>query len=313
MTKPTIGYIGLGRMGGPMADNLIKKGFRTAIFDIAEDAVTPRVSEGAARYDSPKALAQACDIIFTCLPGPKQALQVMTADNGILAGLRQGSICIECTTGSPDYVQEIGRQIAARGASLIEACVSGGPQNSAAGTLVLMLGGEASVIEIARPALEAIGTQLFHVGPLGLGTTAKLIHNMVYNVSVQVGIEGMALAKKSGIATETMLQILSNGAYGQGAIQRWVLPRMVDGAALGQQHFPIELSYKDLSLATQHARTIGAATPFAALAEQNFIEAVARGLGQSDNRELAAMMAARSGVTNGIRGKDNAKSPQEEK
>ncbi|MCS3835700.1 3-hydroxyisobutyrate dehydrogenase [Pseudomonas sp. JAI111] len=300
MSKPSVGFIGLGRMGGPMADNLIAKGFRTNVYDVVDNAVASRVDAGAIRHATPASLASASDVVFTCLPGPKESQQVMTAADGVLAGLRPGALIVECTTGSPEFVRELGTQVQAQGGHLVEACVSGGPQNSVAGTLLLMLGGDEAAIAKARPALEAVGNRLYHIGPLGFGTVAKLIHNMVFNVSIQVAVEGMVLALKSGIASETMLNILTEGAYGQGAITRWILPRMVDGAALGQQHFPISLSYKDLSIATEHARAVGASAPFAAMAEQNFLEALARDLGQCDNRELAAMLAARSGIADGL-------------
>jgi 3-hydroxyisobutyrate dehydrogenase len=298
--SPTIGYIGLGRMGGPMADNLLRKGFPLCIHDISDAAAVGRVDAGARRCASAAELAACCDIVFTCLPGPVEAREIYLGEAGLAAGARPGTIFIECTTGAPELIDEVQHRLHARGASLIEACVSGGPENSRAGTLVLMLGGAAAVIERARPALEAVGTRLYHVGDLGAGTTAKLVHNLVFNTSIQVAVEAMALAKKAGIDPETMVDILTEGAYGQGAIPRLILRRMLDGDDLGSQFFPVRLSYKDLSLATRLGRRLGAPLHFAAVAEQNFQEAIARGFGDNDNRSMAAMIAERAGLKNGI-------------
>lgn len=301
---PTVGYIGLGRMGGPMADNLIRKGFATHIHDISDAAAASRIAAGATRCATPADLAQACDIVFTCLPGPTEAHGVYLGEDGLVAGARPDTIFIECTTGSPELIEQVGTALRASGADLIEACVSGGPRNSEAGTLVLMLGGVAETIERARVALEAVGSRLHHVGDLGAGTKAKLVHNLVFNTSIQVAVEGMALAKKAGIDPEVMLGILDEGAYGQGAITKLILKRMLDTDDLGSQFFPIRLSHKDLALATALGRQVGAPLHFAAVAEQNFVEAVARGLGDQDNRSMSQMIAARAGLANGIRRDD---------
>jgi 3-hydroxyisobutyrate dehydrogenase-like beta-hydroxyacid dehydrogenase len=148
---PMIGYIGLGRMGGPMADNLLRKGFPLCIHDISDSAAAGRVDAGARRCASAAELAEVCDIVFTCLPGPVEARQVYLGDTGLAAGAKPGAIFIECTTGAPELIDAVQARLQARGASLIEACVSGGPENSRAGTLVLMLGGAAAEIERARP------------------------------------------------------------------------------------------------------------------------------------------------------------------
>jgi 3-hydroxyisobutyrate dehydrogenase-like beta-hydroxyacid dehydrogenase len=297
-----VGYIGLGRMGGPMVDNLLRKGFALSIFDISDAAAAPRAAAGARRCATPRALAEGCDIVFTCLPGPVEARQVYLGDDGLVAGARAGGTFVECTTSSPDLIEELAVGLLAKGAAIIEACVSGGPANSEAGTLVLMLGGEPDVIARAMPALEAVGTKTYLVGGLGAGTTAKLVHNLVFNTSIQVVVEGMALAKKAGIDPATMLAILTDGAYGQGAIPKLIVKRMLDSDDLGSQFFPVRLSYKDLALATQLGRKVGAPLHFAAVAEQNFLEAIAGGFGDDDNRSMAAMIAKRAGLENGIQG-----------
>src|SRR5690606_16442995 len=146
---------------------------------------------------------------------------------------------VECTTTEPAQIRSNARCFADRGSGYIDACVSGGPSNSESGTLVLMLGGDPGDIARARPALEAVGSRLHHFGPVGSGTIAKLVHNLVHNAILQIAIEAIAMGMKAGLTSAALVELLQEGAVGQGALTRWQLPPMTDGRELGPQFFPV--------------------------------------------------------------------------
>jgi 3-hydroxyisobutyrate dehydrogenase len=199
-----IGFVGLGTMGAGMVANLQKAGHTLVLHDIRRAAADRFLSNSAVWADTPQAVAEQSDVVFTSLPGPPEMEAVTLGTHGILAGMRPGCAYFDLSTNSPTLVRRVQAAFAERGAHLLDAPVSGGPRGAATGKMAIWVGGEQAVFDRWKPVLDAMGDQARYIGPIGAGSVAKLVHNMfgyimttglaeVFTMGVKAGIEPLAI------------------------------------------------------------------------------------------------------------------------
>jgi 3-hydroxyisobutyrate dehydrogenase len=294
-----IGFIGLGNMGGPMALNLTRAaGHSVVVFDVRREAATAHLESGAGWSETPRDLAAQSEVVMTSLPGPAEVEQVMFGEGGIIHGIRPGSIYVDLSTNSPTLMRRIDRALKEKGIDTIDAPVSGGAAGAKAGNLAVMVGGEEAVFRKVLPVLEIIGAkeQIVHVGGIGAGNVAKLAHNQLCMVTSAAIAEVFTMATKAGIAPESLYKIISDGAFGRGMLLKGLPGVVFKGDFDRPPTFALKLARKDLALATELGREFQVPMPLAAAAEQNLIEAMARGLGEKDGVAAFALQEERAGV-----------------
>jgi 3-hydroxyisobutyrate dehydrogenase-like beta-hydroxyacid dehydrogenase len=284
-----IGFVGTGTMGTPIAGCLISAGHTLSVYDRRPDATSNLCAQGAVRAETAFAAARDSDVVFTSLPGPAEfEAAALEPQTGILAGMKSGAAHIDLTTNAPKTIARVAEAYLARGIELIDAPVSGRPP-----TMTVMVG--ASDIGFARhkPLFEAIAANVFHVGPSGAGATAKLVTQYLGYTNFIASIEGMLVAAKAGIDLETLARIVPVSA-GQSRtfdnIARGVFPRSF--AAGGT----LDIVAKDVELACQLARDVGAPASLGALASDFYKRAQAAGLGQEGFPAVARVLEAMAGV-----------------
>src|SRR5919204_1356437 len=179
MQTETLGFVGLGTMGQPMAANLLGRGFPLVVYDVNPAALEPARAQGARAAASPRELGAASRFVITMLPAPAHVEEVLTGPDGVIEGMAPGGTLIDMSSIDPGTTRRVGERAAARGLRMIDAPVSGAPPKARDGTLTIMVGGDADVLAACRPILEALGENIFHVGPLGTGEAVKLVNNLL--------------------------------------------------------------------------------------------------------------------------------------
>jgi 3-hydroxyisobutyrate dehydrogenase len=244
----TIGYIGLGSMGGALARRLQLR-HALSVFDKREETIKPLVAQGAEQAHSLVDLAARCETIFLCLPTSDHVHSVIFDEDGLLGAARAGTVIVDQSTGDPGKTRKMARELEARGIQLIDAPVSGGPTAADAGTIAIMVGASGSQIEQIRPTLECISSSVFHAGEVGAGQVAKLANNFVSAAQRLVTMEAMALAVKNGVDSETIVDIMTAGAAKNFYLERLVRPHVLSGKLASG--FTLGLLHKDIKLACQ--------------------------------------------------------------
>lgn len=291
-----IGFIGLGNMGGPMAMNLIRAGHDLVVNDVRREMAEPQLTAGAIWADSAKAVAEASELTFSSLPGPPEVEMVALGPDGILEGSAKDSIYIDLSTNSPTLIRSIHERFAERGVEVMDAPVSGGVVGATAGTLAVMVGGDAARYEQLKPVLDSIGDKVSYIGGIGSGMVAKLVHNMTSVCSRMAIAEGMTLAVKAGVDPYVMQRVLQDGAFGQGHFLNHRLVDTVFAENWDPPSFALRLSRKDLGLATQLGREMQVPMAHAAVSEQEMIAALERGWGDLDSNIFFRLQEERAGV-----------------
>jgi 3-hydroxyisobutyrate dehydrogenase len=276
----TIGFIGLGNMGAPMAANLVKAQHRVEGYDIVAAARDALTESGGHVASGVPAAAGAGDIVITMLPAGPQVRAVYLGADGVLAHAKPGALLIDCSTIDVETARAVAAEAVAKGFSMIDAPVSGGTIGAAAGTLTFMVGGTAEAFARARPLLEKMGRTIVHAGPSGAGQTAKICNNMILAVSMIGVCEGFALADKLGLPAQTLFDICSTATSQCWAMTGYCpVPGPVPAAPSNRGYaagFTAANMLKDLRLAQQAAGSTGAATPMGAAAAnlyQMFVDA----------------------------------------
>ena len=291
-----IGFIGLGNMGGPMALNMIKAGHSLTVYDVRRAVADPHLAAGAKWADSPAAVAAESEAVFTSLPGPKEVEEVALGEGGILTKLPRGAVYADLSTNSPTVIRRIGAAFKARGIEVLDAPVSGGIPGARKATLAVMVGGDRAAFERIKPALDAIGDKVSYIGEAGAGAVAKLVHNMIALCSTQLLAEAFTMGIKAGVAPETLLKVVQDGAYGQGMLLTGTMPKMVFRGNFDRVTFALKLARKDLGLATEVGRELNVPMPLASMVEQDFLAALAGGLGEKDSTAAVTIQEDRAGV-----------------
>jgi 3-hydroxyisobutyrate dehydrogenase len=292
-----IGFIGTGTMGTPIAGCLIRAGHSLTVFDRRPEATAELCAQGAVRADTAFSASRDGEVVFTSLPGPVEfEAAMLEPQTGILAGLQSGAAHIDLTTNAPKTVARVAEACQVRDVELIDAPVSGRPPN-----MTVMVGATAAAFARYRPLFDAIAANVFHVGPSGSGATAKLVTQYLGYTNFIASIEGMLVAAKAGIDLETLAKIVPVSA-GQSRtfdnIARGVFPGTF--AAGGT----LDIVAKDVELACQLARDVGAPATLGALASDCYKRAQAAGWGHEGFPVVARILEAMAGVALRTGGKE---------
>lgn len=298
-----IGFIGLGTMGRHMAANLQKAGHALVVNDVRREAAAPHLAAGATWADTPQAVAEACEIVFTSLPGPVEVEAVALGDRGLHAGLAKSSVYFDLSTNSPTVVRKIHAALEPRGIHVLDAPVSGGPRGAETRRLAIWVGGDRAVFDRCKPVLDAIGDQPHYVGPIGAGSVAKLVHNCAGYI-IQTGLaEVFTMGVKAGVDPLELWRAIRQGAQGR----RRTFDGLVDQFLPGEFEppaFALRLAHKDVSLATALGREMGVPMRLANLVREEMTEALNRGWGERDSRVPMLLQEERAGVTIKVPRKD---------
>jgi 3-hydroxyisobutyrate dehydrogenase-like beta-hydroxyacid dehydrogenase len=275
--KPTVGFIGLGQMGAPMVRNLIKAGYTPVIHNRSRAIVETIAAEGASPAGSAREVAERVEILLSCVGFPADVERVYLGEGGAIEGAHAGQVFCDLSTVGPDTHQKIADQLKEKGVGYLDAPVSGGTSGAEAGTLTIMVGGEAEHFERVRPMLDVMGQNIHHVGPTGAGATIKLIDQMMNIVNALGAMEGLILATKAGIEPGLAHEILrtsSGASRSLDAVAQTAFTRNFEPG------FAAELMHKDVSLAVGLGRALGVRLLSGSLAEQLMQEALSAGYGK---------------------------------
>jgi len=285
--RPSVGFIGLGIMGQPMARNLLRAGFRVVVRDVVAAPVDALVSEGAERGRSSRDVAERTDILITMLPDSPEVEAVYAGVDGALEAARPGWLAIDMSSISPRVAREIAERAAAAGAAMLDAPVSGGDKGAIAGTLSIMVGGSEADFERALPVLQALGKTIVHVGPSGAGQVAKVCNQVVVAVVIEAVSEALVLGAKAGVDPARIADVL------QGGLAATKVLEMRRDNILGGHFDPgfrIRLHLKDLKNALDLAREAGVVLPATAEVEQLMQRARIAGRGEYDHSGLVTVL-----------------------
>jgi len=287
-----LGYVGLGRMGGAIARRLLKSR-PLRVYDLRPAAIADLGAAGGIATQSPAALARECDLVFTCLPTSAEVRTALFGEDGIAAGLPEGGIVVDMTTGDPLATRALAEELAKSGRQLVDAPVSGGPAGAAAGTLAIMVGGTPEAFARCKPALEAISPNVFHTGAVGTGHTMKLVNNVVAAATRQVTFEALALGVKNGLDFATCVEVLSKGSGCNYTLTNTMPLFMADPSRLS---FTMALMLKDVKLATQLGRDTGVPMPLCGLAHERLLAGLHAHGAEVDNMRLLKSYEDEAGV-----------------
>jgi 3-hydroxyisobutyrate dehydrogenase len=290
-----VGFVGLGTMGGRMASNLQKAGFKLIVHDLSRQAASHHLSAGATWAESPRALAKGAGVIFTSLPEPPDVEAVALGANGLIAGMRRGAAFFDLSTNAPSVVKKLHAAFAEKGAHMCDAPVSGGPAGAASRKLAIWVGGDEKVFDEHKAVLDAMGDRAAYIGPIGSATVAKLVHNMSNYAIICALAEAFTMGVKAGVEPLALWQAIRQGAVGRrltfDALIDQFLPGSYDPPA-----FALKLAHKDVSLANALGRELGLPMRMCNLALAEMTEALARGWGGRDSRAVMLLEQERAGV-----------------
>ena len=265
--KPSIGFIGLGLMGKPMARNLLRAGFPVTVWNRTKSKADDLVGEGAKLAADPRDAAAAADVLITIVSDPPALEEVLWGPNGALEGLRAGSTLIDSSTVSPDTARRVAKACAERGVDFLDAPVTGGTWGAQKGELVFMIGGKAETLERVKPVLEAMGKRSILLGPNGAGQIVKLGMNLLLALQVDAFAEALALVTAAGVPADRLMEVLQSSMARSGVLDVKA-PMMVKGEFPAS--FPLRLMHKDVRLALELAREHGITLPAGAAAYETF-------------------------------------------
>ena len=290
-----IGFVGIGNIGAPIAGQLLRAGHDLVVHDIRRAVAEPLLVAGAAWSDTPAAVAAECEAVATCLPGPAEMEQVCLGANGIVAHLQPGALYIDHTTNAPGLVRRVHALLAEKGVAMLDAPVSGGMEGAQTRDLLVIAGGDPAAFARARPLFEAIAKRVMHVGGIGAGSVAKILHNSATFTLDLVMAECWTVALKAGVDAATIVDVFNEAALGHMMNLKVRLPATLFRGDFDPR-FSLALARKDLGLALELARTTNTPMRLAALCEQEMIEALGRGWAKRDASIFLTLQEERAGV-----------------
>src|SRR5437868_4039327 len=290
-----VGFIGVGTMGRHMAANLMKSGFSLVINDVKKEAAASHLKNGAAWADTPKAVAEATDVVFTSLPGPADVESVALGGTGLLSGLSAGKVYFDLSTNSPTVVRRIHAEFQKKGVHMLDAPVSGGPRGAESGKLAIWVGGEEAIFQKSKNVLDGFSDQAVYVGPIGAGSVAKLVHNCAGYIAQTALAEVFTMGVKAGVDPLVIWKAVRQGAGGRrrtfDGLADQFLPGKFDPAA-----FALRLAHKDVTLATQLGKEMKVPMRLANMTLEEMTEAMNRGWAERDSRVAMLLQEERAGV-----------------
>jgi 3-hydroxyisobutyrate dehydrogenase len=290
-----VGFVGCGRMGGPMARRLLAAGADVRAFDVDERALPAVADAGASIADSPRAAADGAAVAITMLPDPPTVDRAARGPDGLLAGLGDGALWLEMSSSRPATTRALAEAAAERGAALLDAPVSGGVAGAEAGTLTIMLGGPAALVERATPLLEELGRSLVHVGDRpGDGDAAKTINNMLSATNLAAAAEALAMGMRAGLDPERLVDCVNGGTGASNAMEKKVGGQVLTGRFASR--FTLGQYLKDLGIARGLADDHRVPTPVNGAAHALWTAHAARGHADADHTRLVALLLADAGI-----------------
>ncbi len=280
-----VALLGLGIMGSGMAASWLKKGFSLAVYNRTRSKAESLAAQGARVADTPRQAADNAEIIVSMVGDDVASRAVWLGDDGALAGVKPGTILVECSTLTPDWVRELAEYARGRGCEFLDAPVTGSKAAAAGGQLNLFVGAESVTLEKARPALEAISKQINHLGPVGTGATWKLIVNMMTAAHLAVLAEGLALAEKTGFDLQQIAPLILNGPSGSPVIHM-KMPRIAEHR-YDDTDFSLRWMLKDVRYALALAEQYGLRLPTVEATAEVYAQASEKGLNDQDFAAVA--------------------------
>ena len=288
-----IGWIGTGVMGSSMCGHLIDKGFAATVFTRSRHKAQGLVDKGAAWADSPRAVAEQSDVVFSIVGFPADVRQVLLGDDGALAGSRPGNVLVDMTTSEPSLAVEIAETAAARGVSSVDAPVSGGDVGAREARLSIMIGGDRQVVEALRPCWEAMGKTIVYQGGPGAGQHTKMVNQTLIATNMIGVCEALLYAHKAGLDLPTVMESVASGAAGSWSLSN-LGPRIIQNNF--DPGFFVEHFIKDMGIALDEANRMGLALPGLALAKQLYLALQAQGHGRDGTHALQLALASLSNI-----------------
>lgn len=279
MTTTRLGFIGLGKMGKPMAHNLLRAGFPLTIHNRSRGAVDELASAGAIAAGSAAEVAAAAEIVFTCLNTPEAVEAVVAGPDGVLAAARPGTIVIDCSTVNPGLSRRLADLAGGVDANFLDAPISGGPPGAESATLTIMVGGAAATFARALPVLRRLGTHVHHVGPSGAGSTTKIVNQLLTAVNTAAVAEAVVLGAKGGVAPDALYEVIKS-SYGGSRMFERAMPRILERDFVPGG--PIDLLLKDLEIIHQVGRDLNVRLLLSTVAQELYKEGRALGSGDED-------------------------------
>lgn len=286
--KTRIGWIGTGVMGSSMVGHLIDAGFSATVYNRTRDKAASLLEKGAAWADTPRAVAEASDVVFTIVGFPADVREVILGEDGVLAGSTAGNVIVDMTTSDPSLAVEIATAASEKGVHSVDAPVSGGDVGAKNGTLSIMIGGEAEVVEALNPCWNAMGGTVVHQGPAGAGQHTKMV-NQILIASNMVGVcEALLYGHKAGLDLPTVLQSVGSGAAGSWSLSN-LGPRIMDNNF--DPGFFVEHFIKDMGIALAEGKNLGLSLPGLALSHQLYLALQAQGHGRDGTHALQLVLS----------------------
>jgi 2-hydroxy-3-oxopropionate reductase len=286
----TVGFIGLGIMGKPMAENLIEAGCDLVAYNRTREKVEEL--DGATVAETPKGVAEQSDVIITMLPDSPQVEEVLAGEDGVLEGLEEGALVVDMSTISPVVTEELAKKVEEKGASMLDAPVSGGDIGAIDGTLSIMVGGREEDFGRALPLFEVMGKTVTHVGRVGTGQVVKAANQIVVALTIEAVSEALVLGSKAGVSPEKILDVLGGGLAGNKVMEvkrEKMLEHSFDPG------FRVELHHKDLGIALAAGREYGVTLPVTAIVDQMLETLKMLGRGGQDHSALLTLIEEASG------------------
>lgn len=288
-----IGLIGLGIMGKPMGKNLLKAGFPLTVWNRTISRAEELKELGARVANSPQEVAENSDIIITMVSDSPDVQEVILGENGVIHGVRAGSVVVDMSTISPQVTREIANTLGEKNIAMLDAPVSGGEKGAIEGTLSIMVGGEAAVLERVRPVFEALGKRIVHIGENGMGQVCKLANQIAVVLNNLSMSEALVFAAKSGADVSKVLEAIQAGAAGSWALNNYAPKILRRDFSPG---FLVSLQQKDLKLVMEAAREMNLSLPGTALTYELQKSLQAHGLEREGNFALVKVLEQMAGV-----------------
>jgi 4-hydroxybutyrate dehydrogenase/sulfolactaldehyde 3-reductase len=291
----TIGFIGLGNMGRPMAANLVRKGFSVHVHDLNQAAVAQLVALGAAFATNEGAVAENADIIFTMVPDSAAVDSIVTGPDGLFARGKRGTVIVDMSTIDPNVTDRLALEALRHGMHFADAPVGRLASHAEKGESLFMVGADPEIFARIKPMLEAMGTTIHHCGGVGSGMRTKLVNNYLAIISCQLNAEAIALSQRFGLSLEKSLDVIHGTTATNGQLKMaWPLKVLKGDISPG---FTIDLAHKDLTLIVEAANSAKVPVPVAAAAREAFSTARAEGHGDKDFSAMVDALCERAGIT----------------
>jgi 3-hydroxyisobutyrate dehydrogenase-like beta-hydroxyacid dehydrogenase len=290
-SRPQVGFVGLGKMGRPMTERLLATGYAVHGYNRSRGPVDALAAQGAWPADSARQVAERADVILTALPTPESVESVYAE---MAEAARAGQVYLDHSTVSPGLNRWCARQLGQRGASFLDAPMSGGPAGAQAGTLTVMVGGDQSSFDRVLPVLQAFGKNIRLCGPLGSGQVVKLVNQLLVGIHTAAIAEAAVFGARLGADPQVVLDLIGS-SFGGSTMMTRHMPRFMSRDFSGAT--PVGLILKDLGLIREEAKANGVPLYLGAFAEQRFSEASARGMGADDMASLVRLWEEPAGVT----------------